>query len=66
MRIALVLLGVAIALALPFFVYPILLMTILCFVIFASSFNLLLDTSACCVSGRRCSWGCRPISRVIC
>tara|TARA_R110002126_G_scaffold2848_5_gene15751 strand:+ start:2106 stop:3035 length:930 start_codon:yes stop_codon:yes gene_type:complete len=42
MRIALVLLGVAVALALPFFVYPILLMTILCFVIFASSFNLLL------------------------
>jgi branched-chain amino acid transport system permease protein len=32
----------ALALAAPFFVYPILLMTVLCFVIFASSFNLLL------------------------
>ena len=30
------------ALAAPFHVYPILLMTILCFVVFASSFNLLL------------------------
>ena len=42
MRIALILLGLALALAAPFFVYPILLMTILCFVIFAASFNLLL------------------------
>ncbi len=32
----------AMALAAPFFIYPVLLMTILCFVIFASSFNLLL------------------------
>lgn len=31
-----------VAIAAPFFVYPVLLMTVLCFVIFASSFNLLL------------------------
>jgi branched-chain amino acid transport system permease protein len=40
-----ILLGLVIALlalAAPFFVYPILLMVVLCFVIFASSFNLLL------------------------
>jgi branched-chain amino acid transport system permease protein len=42
MRIALILLGAALALAAPFFLYPVLLMTILCFVIFAASFNLLL------------------------
>ncbi|MCO6188477.1 branched-chain amino acid ABC transporter permease [Rhizobium sp. L1K21] len=42
MRIALVLTGIALSLAAPFFVYPVLLMTILCFVIFAASFNLLL------------------------
>ena len=42
MRIALILLGVAAALIAPFFVYPVLLMTILCFVVFATSFNLLL------------------------
>jgi branched-chain amino acid transport system permease protein len=35
-------LAVAAALAAPFAIYPVLLMTILCFVIFASSFNLLL------------------------
>lgn len=39
----LLLLAVAIAaLAAPFFIYPVLLMTILCFVVFACSFNLLL------------------------
>ncbi len=32
----------AAAIAAPFFVYPVLLMTVLCFVLFASSFNLLL------------------------
>lgn len=37
-----VLLGVALALIAPVFVYPVLLMTILCFVVFACSFNLLL------------------------
>jgi branched-chain amino acid transport system permease protein len=38
-----ILLGLAVALlAAPFFVYPVLLMVVLCFVIFASSFNLLL------------------------
>lgn len=42
MRIALILLGAAVALAAPLFMYPVLLMTILCFVIFAASFNLLL------------------------
>lgn len=43
MNTKLLILVVAIAaLAAPFFVYPVLLMTILCFVIFASSFNLLL------------------------
>lgn len=35
-------LGLAAALAAPFFLYPVLLMTILCFVVFACSFNLLL------------------------
>ena len=42
MRVVLLLAGLAVALALPFFVYPVLLMTILCFVVFATSFNLLL------------------------
>lgn len=42
MRIALICLGIAAALVLPFFVYPVLLMTILCFIVFATSFNLLL------------------------
>ncbi len=32
----------AVAIAAPFVVYPVLLMTILCFIIFACSFNLLL------------------------
>ena len=42
MRIAVILIGAALALAAPYFIYPVLLMTILCFVIFAASFNLLL------------------------
>ncbi|MFV0472855.1 MAG: ABC transporter permease subunit, partial [Pikeienuella sp.] len=42
MRAVLILAALAVALILPFFVYPVLLMTILCFVVFATSFNLLL------------------------
>lgn len=42
MRIILILVGIGLALVAPFFIYPVLLMTILCFVIFAASFNLLL------------------------
>lgn len=42
MRWALILVAAVVALALPFFVYPVLLMSILCFVVFATSFNLLL------------------------
>ena len=39
---ALLLLALAVACAAPLFVYPVLLMTVLCFVVFACSFNLLL------------------------
>ncbi|WP_370302265.1 branched-chain amino acid ABC transporter permease [Pseudooceanicola sp.] len=41
-RFLLLALAAALALAAPFFVYPVLLMTILVFILFASSFNLLL------------------------
>ncbi|MBW8640682.1 branched-chain amino acid ABC transporter permease [Hoeflea sp. WL0058] len=41
-RLLLIGLLLIVAIAAPFFVYPVLLMTVLCFVIFASSFNLLL------------------------
>lgn len=41
-NIILAVIAALLALAAPFFVYPVLLMVILCFVIFASSFNLLL------------------------
>lgn len=42
MRWIVILIAIAVALALPFVVYPVLLMSILCFVVFATSFNLLL------------------------
>lgn len=42
MRWVLILIAAIVAIALPFFVYPVLLMSILCFVVFATSFNLLL------------------------
>ncbi|MEI5676811.1 MULTISPECIES: branched-chain amino acid ABC transporter permease [unclassified Mesorhizobium] len=41
-KLIIILVAAALAIAAPFFVYPVLLMTILCFVIFACSFNLLL------------------------
>lgn len=41
-KLAIAAVGILAAIAAPFVVYPVLLMTILCFVIFASSFNLLL------------------------
>ncbi len=42
MHWVLILIAAIVAIALPFFVYPVLLMSILCFVVFATSFNLLL------------------------
>lgn len=47
----------AIALAAPFVVYPILLMTILCFVVFASSFNLLLGYAGLLCFGQSMFFG---------
>lgn len=41
-RLAIVIVALALALAAPFFVYPVLLMTIFCLAVFACSFNLLL------------------------
>jgi branched-chain amino acid transport system permease protein len=41
-RLLIAMAGLAVALVAPLVIYPVLLMTILCFVIFASSFNLLL------------------------
>ena len=42
MRVPVLLATIAILLAAPYFIYPVLLMTALCFVVFACSFNLLL------------------------
>ena len=42
LRLALILVGIAFLAAAPFFFYPIFLMKILCFALFAAAFNLLL------------------------
>lgn len=57
MRIFLIILAIAVALVLPFFVYPVLLMTILCFVVFATSFNLLLGYAGLLCFGQAMFFG---------
>ena len=54
--------AVAALLAAPFFFYPVFLMSMLCFALFACAFNLLSAIPACCPSAMPPSSAARPIS----